>query len=97
MNNIEQTKLNEILIAIQNELVELKRTTRDIESRLQNIETSTQNMDTHIGFVESIYDTLKYPICHVLDYYYGTDTQTSKRMLQIKRDDTNASNTNDVD
>lgn len=81
----DNQELHNLLRSIQTELVALKKTTLDIESRLLNIERSTQNMDTHIGFIESIYDTLKYPICNVLDYYYGKQIATD-HLLQIKRD-----------
>lgn len=66
------TNLTSILLAIQSKL-------ESIEKRLDLIENSTANMDTHINFVERVYDIVKHPLRNVLSYYYNDD----KKLLSI--------------
>jgi hypothetical protein len=51
----------------------------NIEKRLDLIENSTSNMDSHINFVERVYDIVKHPLRNVLSYYYNDD----KKLLSI--------------
>jgi hypothetical protein len=46
-----------------------------IESILNNINTSTENMDDHINFVENVYTVVKNPISSLLKLYYKNPTQ----------------------
>ena len=50
---------------------ELEKTNKRIEA----MEKSTNKMDKHISFVESIYDTIKAPMSDFLLYYYGNSKQ----------------------
>jgi len=38
-----------------------------IESEINNIKSSTEKMDTHISFVEHIYDTVKSPFYYIIN------------------------------
>ena len=42
-----------------------------IERRLDKIERSTGAMDTHIDFVERVYETVQSPLTTVLEYFGG--------------------------
>lgn len=57
-----------------------ERLTR-IESDLAEIKSSTKNMDTHIGFVESVFQTVKAPFEYVLRLYYREDAEEQLQKL----------------
>lgn len=44
-----------------------------LEDKINIISNDTKNMNTHINFVENIYNVVKTPFQNVLDYYYGKD------------------------
>ena len=83
--NDNNSQLNAIIQQLQitdNKLNELKVHIDHIDTKLNIVNSSCKNMDQHIGFVENIYDIVKYPFQKVLTYYTDTD---SKKLTDVKR------------
>lgn len=59
--------LKDILLEIQN----LKSEINTIKQELKEISKSTNNMDNHISFIESIWSLVKSPFSYGLQLYYG--------------------------
>jgi uncharacterized protein with von Willebrand factor type A (vWA) domain len=71
---MEVNKLDIIIEKLQNIETHIQNTNQriaNIESTLNIINKSSQNMDDHIEFVENIYDVVKNPFSSFLEYYYG--------------------------
>jgi uncharacterized protein YfkK (UPF0435 family) len=71
---MEVNKLDIIIEKLQNIETHIQNTNQriaNIESKLNIINKSSQNMDDHIEFVENIYDVVKNPFSSFLEYYYG--------------------------
>ena len=62
---------NELIKEILNELKNLKSEISTIKIQVDSITKSTNNMDNHISFVESVWSVVKNPFSHVLQFYYG--------------------------
>lgn len=75
MDNTELIK--EILIELKN----LQSEISVIKTQIKNIATSTDNMDNHISFVESVWSVVKNPFSHALQIYYGNDTTQNIKNL----------------
>ena len=73
-------KLQDIQINIHN----INERISKIETTLNIINTSSQNMDDHIEFVENIYDVVKNPFSSFLEYYYGKNKEI-ENIIQTKR------------
>jgi prefoldin subunit 5 len=61
-----EDKLDKILQKL--EILENKYKT--LEQKIDHIQYSTQNMDEHIDFVESVYNVVKNPVSSLLKLYY---------------------------
>lgn len=64
-------KINEQLNRMEELLLNLEQRVTNVEKELKEIKTSAQNMDNHIGFVEHIYDNIKYPFAKALSWING--------------------------
>ena len=53
----------EILVQLKNITERLDR----IESDVMYLKKSSKNMDNHISFIESVYDTVKYPFYYIMN------------------------------
>ena len=51
-----------------------------IERRLERIEQSCGGMDSHIGFVENVYETLRSPLNYIKTYVNGLSGNTDERL-----------------
>lgn len=81
INNEEMsntTLIKEILF----ELKTLKLEISTIKIQIDSITKSTNNMDNHISFVESIWSVVKNPFSHALKFYYG-DNKSSQKLDSI--------------
>jgi hypothetical protein len=73
--------IKEILIELKN----LKSEISTIKLQIDSITKSTNNMDNHISFVESVWSVVKNPFSHALQLYYGDHKSTQKlECLNIK-------------
>ena len=63
MEDLQNVNINKILTKLQ----DIEDRMQSIENILGNINTSTNNMDRHITFVEHVYDIVKYPLFFILD------------------------------
>lgn len=50
----------------------LQQNIKDSE-KLNSINSSSQNMDHHINFVENVFDVVKHPFSSLLRLYYGNE------------------------
>jgi prefoldin subunit 5 len=76
-NNQTENKLNIIidkLTHIETQVAEIKSRVTEIETTLNIINTSSQNMDEHIDFIENVYNVVKNPLASFIQYYYGKNT-----------------------
>lgn len=62
-------KLENMLKEIKLELLEMNSRLLCIEATLNNVDTSTQNMDNHISFVEDVFTVVRKPFINVLKWY----------------------------
>lgn len=60
---------NTTLKLILDKLEYMERKLEIIESEIEIIKNSTNNMDTHISFVENIYESVKYPFYYVMNNF----------------------------
>lgn len=58
-------------------LEELKK----INLRLDKIEKGIDNMNNHITFIDSIYETIKYPFYLIMNKFYGIDKIPEKKLI----------------
>lgn len=52
---------------ILRELRELRNEIKDIKNELKVIKKGTDRMETHISFVDSVYDSIKHPFHFLMD------------------------------
>ena len=64
------TKSDDLKV-ILDKLNDMDNRIKKIELHLENINKSTNAMDNHINFIESIYDVVRIPMVDFLKYYYG--------------------------
>lgn len=73
-HNQTENKLNIIidkLTYIETQVIEIKSKITEIENTLNIINTSSQNMDEHIDFIENVYKVVQNPLSSFIQYYYG--------------------------
>jgi hypothetical protein len=78
-------------------LNEIKESSKRIEKMLIDMKKSSDNMDDHIGFVESIYTVVKNPFIGILKYCYGFNGQNIIQKLENKKCKYELINCNDTD
>lgn len=84
---MEVNKLDIIIEKLQNietHIQNINKRITNIESILNIINQSSQNMDDHIEFVENIYDVVKNPFSSFLEYYYGKN-KNIENVINTKR------------
>lgn len=81
--NDTQTINTELIKEILFELKNLKSEISTIKIQINSITKSTNNMDNHISFVESVWSVVKNPFSHALQFYYG-DNKSSQKIQSIK-------------
>jgi hypothetical protein len=60
---------NEILILLKDIQLRLIR----IEEELRNLKLSSNKMDQHINFVDSVYENIRKPFSNILSLYNGKE------------------------
>lgn len=58
---------NSIYLEILEKLNKIEEKLEIIQTDINNIKKSTLNMDTHISFVETVYDTVKNPFYYIMN------------------------------
>ncbi len=76
-----QIQMNETRIAIS----ETQSAISDIQKRMNHVESSTEKMDSHIDFIEKIYDIVRNPLSSALGYYYKGNAIEKKQLPQMKQ------------
>ncbi len=70
---------------ILTELKNLKSEISTIKIQIDSITKSTNNMDNHISFVESVWTVVKNPFSQALQFYYGDNKSIQKlESLNVK-------------
>lgn len=67
---------------ILTELKNLKSEISTIKIQIDSITKSTNNMDNHISFVESVWTVVKNPFSHALQLYYK-DNKSSQKLQSL--------------
>jgi len=67
---MDKDKVN--LISIDQKLNLILSKLEDLDKRIAAIETNTLKMDSHIDFVESVYDNIKSPFHRIMNMIQGT-------------------------
>ena len=80
-----EDKINELLERVKNLEAILER----IVDRTENIQISTQKMDTHINFVEDIYSVVKKPFDILLQSYLGYNPAESISKIKSEKESEN--------
>jgi len=80
-----EDKINELLERVKNLEAILER----IVDRTENIQISTQKMDTHINFVEDIYSVVKNPFGNLLHSYLGYNHTESISKIKSEKESVN--------
>jgi hypothetical protein len=52
-----------------------------INLRLDKIEKGIDNMNNHITFIDSIYETIKYPFYLIMNKFYRIDKIPEKKLI----------------
>ena len=76
-------QIDETLIKIEERITNLEDRLRLIENTLTNIQERSQKMDTHINFVENIYDVFKSPFRCFLSWYYRNDSNNQDKIKKL--------------
>lgn len=67
-------KIDSRLCNLEQTIQILKTDVDNLQSNMEQIKSSTKNMDQHINFVERVYDVVKNPFTSMLRLYYrGND------------------------
>ena len=77
--DILETKIDKVA----NLLDQIIHQNENLNTNLNSINRSTQNMDHHINFVENVFDVVKHPFSSLLRLYYGNKTNEIKDILDI--------------
>lgn len=56
-----------------------------IESEIEIIKNSTENMNTHISFVENIYESVKYPFYFIMNNFSTKKIEPLEQIKLIKQ------------
>jgi hypothetical protein len=80
-------KLNNIFNKLD-KIDEINKRLDSIEKRIDDIESSTSNMDSHINFVENIYDVCKLPFSNLVQMLSWSDNTNNISLPDINRHDT---------
>lgn len=83
IDKVETTDDKALIKEILFELKTLKSEISTIKIQIDSITKSTNNMDNHISFVESVWSIVKNPFSHALQFYYG-DNKSSQKLQSIK-------------
>jgi hypothetical protein len=82
LDNLE-IKLDKIVDILDQLIQQNIKDSEKLNTNLNCINRSTQNMDHHINFVENVFDVVKYPFSSLLRLYYGNKTGEIKDILDI--------------
>jgi len=75
-------------ITLEQKLSDVTQKVTIVEKAISKIEQSTQNMDDHIDFVETVYNVVKNPVSSLLKLYYqsyNNEQIESPEIPQMKR------------
>ena len=72
-------------MSIENKLDLILNKLGDLEERVERIEASCSGMDSHIGFVENVYGTLRSPLNYITYYINRLSGSTSQECLPSSR------------
>jgi len=75
---------NNTLKLILDKLESIEKRLEVIESEIEIIKNSTENMDTHISFVENIYESVKYPFYYIMNNFSTKKIEPPKQIKLIK-------------
>jgi hypothetical protein len=75
---------NKTLNLILDKLVLIEKKLEVIESEIENIKNSTKNMDTHISFVENVYESVKYPFYYIMNNFSTKKIEVPNQIKLIK-------------
>jgi hypothetical protein len=82
LDNLE-IKLDKIVDILDQLIQQNIKDSEKLNTNLNCINRSTQNMDHHINFVENVFDVVKHPFSSLLRLYYGNKTNEMKDILDI--------------
>lgn len=72
------------LESIERKLETIELEIKVIKNNTQVIQSSTSNMDTHISFVENIYDSVKTPFYYVVNSFSTNKIEPLEQIKLIK-------------
>lgn len=78
-----ETKIDKVLDILDQLIQQNIKDSEKLNTHLNCINRSTQNMDHHINFVENVFDVVKYPFSSLLSLYYGNKKHEIKDILDI--------------
>jgi len=84
IDNLE-IKLDNVVNILDQLIQQNIKDSERLNTNLNCINQSTQNMDNHINFVENVFDVVKHPFSSLLSLYYGNKTGEIKDILDIQK------------
>ena len=82
LDNLEK-KIDKVVDILDQLIQQNIKDSERLNTHLNCINRSTQNMDHHINFVENVFDVVKYPFSSLLSLYYGNKTGEIRDILDI--------------
>ena len=68
---------------ILEELKKINDRLNKLENDIIYIKTGTNNMNTHISFIETVYDNIKYPFHLILSKFHKIKEIPEKKLMEI--------------